>query len=83
MPIFDFKCANCALEFEELVRGSAKPVCPDCGSSDLDQMMPSNFGIKFRGPGFHNTDYPRPGLGKNKVIPKVKEKAKRKNQKAS
>ena len=43
MPIFDFVCTNCQHTFETLVRGSAVPKCPECGSESLEkqQSLPS------------------------------------------
>lgn len=39
MPLFDFHCKQCDLDFEELVRGSATPVCPECGSSQVEKRV--------------------------------------------
>jgi len=40
MPIFEFSCNSCGKQAEVLVSGtSAKPACPDCGSSDLKKML--------------------------------------------
>jgi putative FmdB family regulatory protein len=39
MPIFDFVCNGCAHEFEALVRGASAPVCPKCGSEDLERKL--------------------------------------------
>ena len=39
MPMFDYTCRGCANEFEALVRGSTKPVCPKCGSEDLERKL--------------------------------------------
>ena len=39
MPIFDFVCANCQHAFEALVRGSAAPKCPECGSEALEKQQ--------------------------------------------
>ncbi|MFW5488781.1 MAG: FmdB family zinc ribbon protein [Desulfovibrio sp.] len=39
MPIFEYKCAACGKEFEEVVFGDAKPDCPDCGSKDTEKLM--------------------------------------------
>jgi len=43
VPIFDFVCTNCQHPFEALVRGSAVPKCPECGSEALEkqQSLPS------------------------------------------
>lgn len=39
MPIFDFHCRECNCEFESLVRGSASPVCPECGSAKVEKLL--------------------------------------------
>ncbi|MBL0172889.1 MAG: zinc ribbon domain-containing protein [Gemmatimonadaceae bacterium] len=39
MPIFDFVCSDCQHPFEALVRGSAAPACPACGSVALEKQM--------------------------------------------
>jgi putative FmdB family regulatory protein len=39
MPIFDFTCHKCEVVFEALVRGSAVPVCPHCGGTELERML--------------------------------------------
>lgn len=31
MPMFDFSCPACAVEFEDLVFGDDCPACPQCG----------------------------------------------------
>ena len=38
MPLYEFKCAECNDEFEELVRSSsaiAEVKCPECGSQQV------------------------------------------------
>ncbi len=50
MPIFDFRCDKCGHEFEELVRGSDKPVCPECGSPKLTK-QPSAVARRGKGSG--------------------------------
>ena len=51
MPIFDFVCTNCQHPFEVLVRGSAVPTCPECGSEALEkqQSLPSLRTASTRG----------------------------------
>ncbi len=39
MPIFDFRCNDCNKTFELLVRTSAIPVCPGCGSTHLEKQL--------------------------------------------
>ena len=39
MPIFDYSCSACSAEFEALVRGSNSPVCPECGSKELERKL--------------------------------------------
>ena len=39
MPIYEYVCGNCGKEFELLVRGSEKPVCPACGKSKLNKQL--------------------------------------------
>lgn len=39
MPIYDFHCAKCHREFELLVRGSITPVCPECGSENVEKLL--------------------------------------------
>lgn len=39
MPIHDFRCQRCNKEFEFLVRGSAAPACPGCGSGELERLI--------------------------------------------
>lgn len=40
MPIYEFGCAKCGNEFEELVMNKkSQPVCPKCGSTDTHKLM--------------------------------------------
>jgi putative FmdB family regulatory protein len=40
MPIFEYRCAGCAHEFELLVlRTSSTPVCPVCQSERLEKLI--------------------------------------------
>lgn len=40
MPIFDYKCADCGKEFEELVFNRDEcPPCPDCKSEKTGKLM--------------------------------------------
>lgn len=39
MPLHDFHCSACQATFEQLVRGSAAPACPHCGSTALQRLV--------------------------------------------
>lgn len=37
MPLYEYTCEKCHSDFELLIRGEEKPVCPDCGSNRLEK----------------------------------------------
>ena len=37
MPVYEYLCRGCSHEFEELVLGAERPVCPECQSADLQK----------------------------------------------
>ena len=39
MPIYEYRCGQCADEFELLVFRNEEPACPKCGSKELDKKM--------------------------------------------
>lgn len=40
MPIYEYKCAKCGNQFEELVFSQDEiPPCPQCGSEDVTKLM--------------------------------------------
>jgi len=39
MPIYDFFCSTCDHAFEFLVRASAPPSCPECGSEKVEKLV--------------------------------------------
>ena len=41
MPIYEYACKACGSQFEHLLLPAAKtdPVCPACGSRDLEKLM--------------------------------------------
>lgn len=59
MPIYVYRCANCAHEVEELQHVSDPPLvhCPHCGQDTLHKVV-ANVGIIFKGSGFYVTDNP-------------------------
>ncbi len=39
MLLFQYLCKKCGASSEVLVRGSEKPACPGCGSTQLEKQM--------------------------------------------
>jgi putative FmdB family regulatory protein len=46
MPIYEYECKKCGVQFEQLVSISAKqkPPCPECGSRNVKKLL-SMFGM--------------------------------------
>jgi len=58
MPIYDYKCPDCKIVFEELVKNPSTVVgCPNCQKKNAKKIISPRFGISFRGSGFYTTDY--------------------------
>ena len=39
MPIYEYRCRECAEAFEVLVRAGTAVVCPSCGSLAVDKLI--------------------------------------------
>ncbi|MDH3424847.1 MAG: zinc ribbon domain-containing protein, partial [Gemmatimonadota bacterium] len=37
IPIYEYSCQDCGNDFEALIRGDAKAVCPECESQNLER----------------------------------------------
>jgi putative FmdB family regulatory protein len=48
MPIFEYICKDCQHEFEALVYGKQKAVCPKCESKRLEPQL-SVFAVSSKG----------------------------------
>jgi putative FmdB family regulatory protein len=48
VPLYEYRCRACGLEFEALVRGTERPACAACGSADLERCL-SAFGVSTEG----------------------------------
>ncbi len=46
MPMFDFLCPKCQHQFEELVFGDEKAVCPNCGEKEIERMVSAPSPLK-------------------------------------
>ncbi len=61
MPLYEYSCGACGLQFERIRKFSDPPltVCPDCGGA-VEKLI-SSPAIQFKGSGFYITDYARAG----------------------
>ena len=48
MPIFEYVCEECQHQFEALVFGQEKAVCPKCASKKLNRQL-SVFAVSAKG----------------------------------
>jgi putative FmdB family regulatory protein len=39
VPIFEYRCDSCHLDFERLVRPGDTPSCPSCGATTLTKQL--------------------------------------------
>ncbi|MES0370873.1 MAG: zinc ribbon domain-containing protein [Mariprofundaceae bacterium] len=39
MPIYEFRCRDCDVRFETLVRSKDVPCCPSCSSENLNKLI--------------------------------------------
>ncbi len=58
MPIYEYSCRGCGKDFEALLFGSERPVCPACGAKDLEKRF-SAFAVG--GPSTSSGDAALPG----------------------
>ena len=60
MPIYEYRCKNCDNLFNMLQNhNDDEPDCPVCGSEVMRIFSP--IGLRFKGFGFHSTDYGKRG----------------------
>jgi putative FmdB family regulatory protein len=58
MPLFEFQCADCEQEFEEVCRSWKTVVkCPKCNSENTVKLVSLPSKPRFIGQGFYETDY--------------------------
>jgi putative FmdB family regulatory protein len=48
MPLFEYECRTCGHQFEALVLGARKPICPKCKGEDLEKRV-SRVGVATSG----------------------------------
>ena len=77
MPIYEYLCASCGYQFEEVQKFNEPPVeeCPDCGqNSSRRQVSMSAFHLK--GEGWYKDGY----SGKNNESEKIEKSGKEKTE---
>jgi len=59
MPIYEYKCTQCANQFEKWQNINDKPieVCPQC-QGKVKRIIGENVGFILKGSGFYKNDYP-------------------------
>lgn len=55
MPIFDYKCRDCGLEFEFIVLKNENPKCSNCNSLDVRKVFSGKVEIQFNADGFYSS----------------------------
>jgi len=62
MPIYEYECAACGHELEELQKLSDGPLrkCPECGKLKLQRKV-SAAGFRLSGSGWYETDFKKDG----------------------
>ncbi len=65
MPIYEYKCENCAHELEAIQKMSDAPLvdCPNCEKPALKKLI-SAAGFRLKGGGWYETDF-KSGKRKN------------------
>lgn len=58
MPIYEYRCDNCAHELEKLQKMSDEPLrtCPNCGEEALVKKV-SAAAFRLKGGGWYETDF--------------------------
>ncbi len=59
MPTYEYRCNNCAHEFElfQSMSAGVKKKCPECAKMTLERLIGTGAAVIFKGSGFYETDY--------------------------
>jgi putative FmdB family regulatory protein len=62
MPTYEYKCPKCGTRFERVQKISAPSGarCPKC-KARAERLISGGHGLVFKGSGFYETDYKKPG----------------------
>ena len=63
MPTYEYACKKCGHTFETYQSIKDEPLrkCPACKKAGLQRLISGGAGLIFKGTGFYETDYRRPG----------------------
>ena len=39
MPLYEYHCSSCDIDFEQLIFDGDEPACPKCGGSELTKLV--------------------------------------------
>ena len=69
MPTYEYGCAECGSEWEEIQRITAPPieVCPKCGKSSAHRLISAGTGFILKGGGWYSDLYSSAKPAANKV----------------
>ena len=72
MPVYTYKCNDCKVIFDELVRKeSQKIVCPRCGCRYSIKYPSRTAPPQFKGSGFYSTDYKKKTVDASTMTPEM------------
>lgn len=63
MPTYSYECEECGHAFDVVqgMKDKPKKKCPKCKKMKLQKVILGVGGIRFKGDGFHGTDYGKYG----------------------
>lgn len=77
MPIYEYLCAACGYQFEEMQKVSDVPIviCPECGKDSVSKLV-SATQFQLKGTGWYETDFKNPKKTAKKERQAAKETSK-------
>ena len=83
MPLYEYRCLQCASVFEFLQKVSDPPLkeCPKCGGTLKKVLSPP--ALQFKGSGFYITDYSRKKGPEKESMSETKPRAEKKESSKS
>ncbi len=77
MPIYEYRCDDCACQREFLQKVSDDPIksCPECGSGKFSKLV-SAAGFQLKGSGWYATDFKNASKPASKADAKSKDETK-------